>query len=489
VKPESGERGELEERERDAQEESKMPRPGRNTYEGSEKPPFSYIALTFMAIQSSEEKMLTLSEIYKFIMDKYPFYRKNTQRWQNSLRHNLSFNDCFIKIPRRSDRPGKGSYWALHPNSADMFENGSLLRRRKRFKLMSQKAAAAAAAAAANGKSSFSIDYLLKEEEEEEAEAEAEVEETGEEEEEEDGASAQMDEQVDGREASERAEQQAGRRELRAHEARQERNRRLLARATDHYNLEANENSASETRSSLSEPANSGPDQFAPSSFLSQGQADQQASNELAGHFNLANRANQQQQQQQQLQLQHLSQQQLAANSSLMAAAAAAAAAAHLGPQAGPLPPHLPHGLSPAPGSSGPSPPPHCSPVSAATAAAAARPTNPDAALQQLFARQQMATFQSLMLQLSPFFAAQQQYQQQLALTSRLAAAAAAVAATSAGQPAGPTQAPPLAAMQLSPAAAKSAGALLQHQHQHQLQQQLQLQASIALSQRQASKQ
>ncbi|XP_054159668.1 forkhead box protein B1-like [Oppia nitens] len=111
-----------------------MPRPGRNTY-GDQKPPYSYISLTFMAIQSSKEKMLTLSEIYKFIMDRFPYYRKNTQRWQNSLRHNLSFNDCFMKIPRRPDRPGKGSYWALHPTSGDMFENGSFLRRRKRFKL------------------------------------------------------------------------------------------------------------------------------------------------------------------------------------------------------------------------------------------------------------------------------------------------------------------------------------------------------------------
>ena len=111
-----------------------MPRPGRSTY-GDQKPPYSYISLTFMAIQSSGEKMLTLSDIYKFIMDRFPYYRKNTQRWQNSLRHNLSFNDCFIKIPRRPDRPGKGSYWALHPSCGDMFENGSFLRRRKRFKL------------------------------------------------------------------------------------------------------------------------------------------------------------------------------------------------------------------------------------------------------------------------------------------------------------------------------------------------------------------
>ncbi|CAL8328935.1 unnamed protein product [Arctogadus glacialis] len=112
-----------------------MPRPGKNSY-SDQKPPYSYISLTAMAIQNSVEKMLPLSDIYKFIMDRFPFYRENTQRWQNSLRHNLSFNDCFIKIPRRPDQPGKGSFWALHPDCGDMFENGSFLRRRKRFKLL-----------------------------------------------------------------------------------------------------------------------------------------------------------------------------------------------------------------------------------------------------------------------------------------------------------------------------------------------------------------
>ncbi|CAF2398745.1 unnamed protein product [Rotaria sp. Silwood2] len=114
-----------------------MPRPGKSSY-SDEKPPYSYIALTAMAIQQSPEKMLPLSDIYKFITDRFPYYRTNTQKWQNSLRHNLSFNDCFIKIPRRIDRPGKGNFWALHSKCGDMFENGSYLRRRKRFKLLNK---------------------------------------------------------------------------------------------------------------------------------------------------------------------------------------------------------------------------------------------------------------------------------------------------------------------------------------------------------------
>jgi len=111
-----------------------MPRPSRESY-GDTKPPYSYIALTAMAIYHSAERMLPLSDIYKFIMERFPYYKTNTSRWQNSLRHNLSFNDCFIKIPRHPTRPGKGAYWTLHPKAIAIFENGSLLRRRKRFKL------------------------------------------------------------------------------------------------------------------------------------------------------------------------------------------------------------------------------------------------------------------------------------------------------------------------------------------------------------------
>ncbi|XP_053328648.1 hepatocyte nuclear factor 3-gamma [Spea bombifrons] len=99
------------------------------------KPPYSYISLITMAIQQAPSKMLTLNEIYQWIMDLFPYYRQNQQRWQNSIRHSLSFNDCFVRVSRAPDRPGKGSFWAMHPGSGDMFENGCYLRRQKRFKL------------------------------------------------------------------------------------------------------------------------------------------------------------------------------------------------------------------------------------------------------------------------------------------------------------------------------------------------------------------
>lgn len=99
-----------------------------------DKPPYSYIALIVMAIQNSPTRRSTLSEIYRFLQARFQFFRGSYQGWKNSVRHNLSLNECFIKLPKGMGRAGKGHYWTIDPASEYMFEEGSFRRRPRGFR-------------------------------------------------------------------------------------------------------------------------------------------------------------------------------------------------------------------------------------------------------------------------------------------------------------------------------------------------------------------
>jgi len=97
------------------------------------KPSQSYIGLISMAILSSKERKLVLSDIYQWILDHYAYFRYRGPGWRNSIRHNLSLNDCFVKAGRSAN--GKGHYWAIHPANVEDFERGDFRRRRAQRKV------------------------------------------------------------------------------------------------------------------------------------------------------------------------------------------------------------------------------------------------------------------------------------------------------------------------------------------------------------------
>lgn len=92
------------------------------------KPAHSYIGLIALAILSSPEKRLVLSDIYQWILDNYSYFHTRGSGWRNSIRHNLSLNDCFMKSGRSAN--GKGHYWTIHPANLEDFSRGDFRRRR-----------------------------------------------------------------------------------------------------------------------------------------------------------------------------------------------------------------------------------------------------------------------------------------------------------------------------------------------------------------------
>uniref|UniRef100_A0AC35TSK2 Fork-head domain-containing protein n=1 Tax=Rhabditophanes sp. KR3021 TaxID=114890 RepID=A0AC35TSK2_9BILA len=95
-----------------------------------EKPPVSYITLIAMAITSHPTKKATLAEIYKYLFQHSAFFRGDYNGWKNSIRHNLSLNECFIKLPKsEGGKVGKGHQWTIAETSDFLYDAGMYRRR------------------------------------------------------------------------------------------------------------------------------------------------------------------------------------------------------------------------------------------------------------------------------------------------------------------------------------------------------------------------
>ncbi|XP_073400324.1 forkhead box protein M1 isoform X2 [Dendrobates tinctorius] len=80
-----------------------------------ERPPYSYMALIQFAINSTATKRMTLKDIYTWIEDHFPYFKHVAKPgWKNSIRHNLSLHDMFM---RETPSNNKISYWTIHPQA------------------------------------------------------------------------------------------------------------------------------------------------------------------------------------------------------------------------------------------------------------------------------------------------------------------------------------------------------------------------------------
>jgi forkhead box protein J2/3 len=78
------------------------------------KPFYPYSTLIRYAIKGSPNQKLLLEDIYYAIESRFPYFRTAPSGWKNSVRHNLSLNPCFEKVPRPLTDRGKGSYWTVN---------------------------------------------------------------------------------------------------------------------------------------------------------------------------------------------------------------------------------------------------------------------------------------------------------------------------------------------------------------------------------------
>jgi len=79
------------------------------------RPPYSYTAIIYRAVDALGKKRVQLGEIYYQIMLSWAYYaaRPLETGWKNSIRHNLTVCRCFKKVARAEGESGKGGYWTI----------------------------------------------------------------------------------------------------------------------------------------------------------------------------------------------------------------------------------------------------------------------------------------------------------------------------------------------------------------------------------------
>ena len=89
----------------------------------------SYTEMIARAIFSGKGNMSTLQDIYEFLTENFPILKSRGKSWKNSVRHTLSLNEWFVKIPRTDN--GKSCYWSIHPIYLNRFRKGDFQKQRK----------------------------------------------------------------------------------------------------------------------------------------------------------------------------------------------------------------------------------------------------------------------------------------------------------------------------------------------------------------------
>lgn len=80
-----------------------------------DKPPISYSCLIAMALKDSAKGYLPVSDIYNYIINRFPYFKTAPDGWKNSIRHNLSLNKSFQKLetPSLNGSQRKACLWGL----------------------------------------------------------------------------------------------------------------------------------------------------------------------------------------------------------------------------------------------------------------------------------------------------------------------------------------------------------------------------------------